>query len=215
MGLNAETINDLINGEENRQSIADARTLIHSRPCVLFAGAGTSKPAGYPLWWELLDEMQMCLADHGVADPRTDPGNLLNSADELYACFAANYLLEPHYYSFLCNRFAPRVGQPLGLQHTLLSLPFCGIATTNWDISFEAAIRTAWPDRAHSFLRFSIHKDHPNSVREYFDSLWRGSPSISVAHLHGLYEFAKEIILTATQYEAAYGGPHEEIAGPA
>src|SRR5438067_1161385 len=211
MGLNAETINDLINGEENQRSIEDARALIHSRPCVLFAGAGTSKLAGYPLWRELLDEMQTCLADRGLADPRKDRDNLLKSANELYDCFAANNLLDPDYYSFLCNRFAPRAGQSLDLQHILLSLPFCGIATTNWDTCFETAVRTAWPERAHSFLRFSIHKDHPNSVRQYFDSLWRGSPSISVAHLHGVYEFAKEIILTATQYEDIYGGPHEQI----
>jgi hypothetical protein len=150
MGLNAETINDLINGEENEQSIGDARMLIHSRPCILFAGAGTSKPAGYPLWRDLLDEMQMYLADRGLADPRKDPENLLKSADELYECFAANNLLEPDYYSFLCNRFAPRAGQSLDLQHTLLSLPFCGIATTDWDICFESAIRTAWPDRAQT-----------------------------------------------------------------
>ena len=211
MALNAETIDELISGEENQRSIEDARALIHSRPCILFAGAGASKPAGYPLWRELLDEMQTCLEDRELADPRSDPDNLLKSADELYDCFAANNLLDPDYYAFLCNRFAPRAGQPLDLQHTLLSLPFCGIATTNWDICFESAVRTAWPERAQSFLRFSIHKDHPNSVRQYFDSLWRGFPAISVAHLHGVYEFAKEIILTARQYEDAYGGAHEQI----
>jgi hypothetical protein len=158
-----------------------------------------------------LDELQLRLARRGLADPRKNPKNLLKSADDLFDCFAANNLLEPDYYSFLCQRFAPRPGQLLDLQNTLLSLPFCGIATPNWDISFETAIRTSWSDRWQSFYRYSIHQDHPNDARRYFESLSHGFPAISVAHLHGVYELAKEIILTDRQYEEAYGGPHEEI----
>jgi SIR2-like domain len=205
MGLNAETINDLINSKENQRSIEDARALIHSRPCVLFAGAGTSKMAGYPLWRELLDEMQTCLADRGLADPRKDPDNLLRSADELYDCFDKNGLLDPDYYSFLYQTFRPKPTQSLELQNILVSLPFRGIATTNWDKCFEIAIRRDWPERTQSLFECCFHPQHPNHVRDYFDSLWRDAPSISVGHLHGVYDFAKEIILTASQYDDAYG----------
>jgi hypothetical protein len=205
MGLNAETINDLINGEENQRSIDDARALIHSRPCILFAGAGTSKPAGYPLWRELLDDMQVFLADRGLPDPRRDPENLLESADELYECFNKNSLLDPDYYSFLYQTFRPKPGRPLELQNLLLSLPFRGIATTNWDKCFESAIRNYWPERTRSLLECSFHANHPAGVREYFDALWQGNTSLSVAHLHGVYDLAKEIILTASQYGDAYG----------
>lgn len=211
MGLNAETINDLINGQENQQSIEDAHALIHGGHCILFAGSGTSKLAGYPLWPDLLDELQMRLARRGLNDPRKNPKDLLQSADDLFDCFASNNLLDPDYYSFLSQRFAPRARQSLDLQNILLSLPFCGIATPNWDICFETAIRTAWADRWHSFHRYCIHKDHPTHARQYFESLSRGFPSISVGHLHGVHEFAKEIILTGTQYEEAYGGPHEQM----
>jgi hypothetical protein len=163
------------------------------------------------LWPELLDEMQAVLLEVEIADPRKDPKDLLRSANDIYDCFAANDLLDTHYYSFLYNRFAPIQGQSLDLQNVLLTLPFCGIATTNWDVCFESAIKSAWPDRAQSFSRFSIHRDHPNSVRPYFDSLWRGTEANSVAHFHGVYDDAREIIVTAKQYEEAYGVMHEEI----
>jgi hypothetical protein len=149
--------------------------------------------------------MQICLADRGVADPRKDPDNLLRSADELYHCFGEKGLLDPDYYSFLYQTFRPKPGQSLELQNVLLSLPFRGIVTTNWDKCFENAIRNHWPERIQSLLEFSFHPNHPAGVREYFDSLWRDRPSISVAHLHGVYDLAKEIILTASEYEHAYG----------
>jgi SIR2-like domain len=205
MGLNAETINDLINSDENQRSIEKARALIQSRRCVLFAGAGTSKPAGYPLWRGLLNGMQIYLADRGLPDPREDPDNLLKSADELHDCFARNGLLDPDYYSFLYQTFRPQPGQSLQLQNILLSLPFRGLTTTNWDKCFETAIRRDWPERTQSLVECSFHANHPAGVREYFDSLWRDDPSISVAHLHGVYDFAKEIILTGSQYDNAYG----------
>ena len=110
MELNAEGINDLINGDENRRALESARTLLHDRHCVLFAGAGTSKPAGYPLWEELLDEMQVFLSTRGIDDPRVDRKDLLRSANELYESFRQHELLESHYYALLYNRFALSTG---------------------------------------------------------------------------------------------------------
>lgn len=137
--------------------------------------------------------------------------DLLEHADQLYASFAANNLLETHYYSFLCNHFAPREGQSLELQQILLTLPFCGIVTTNWDVCFEDAIHRARPHRPEFSPMFSIHEDHPNDVRRFFDSLWRGAEANTVAHLHGVYNDARKIILTGTQYAQAYGETHEEL----
>lgn len=211
MPLDDATIGNLINGDENRRAIEAARALIHSRPCILFAGAGTSKPAGYPLWWELLTELQAVLNDQGVDIPAIAPTDLLAAADQLYACFADNHLVDTHYYSFLCNHFGPMEGQSLELQQILLTLPFCGIVTTNWDVCFEDAIHKARPRRPEFSPMFSIHEDHPNDVRRFFDSLWRGPEANAVAHLHGVYSDARKIILTATQYALAYGGTHEEL----
>ncbi len=153
----------------------------------------------------VLNELQVFLADRGLPEPRKDPESLLESADDLYNCFAENGLLDPDYYSFLYQTFRPKTGQSLDLQNVLLSLPFRGIATTNWDKCFETAIRRDWPQKMQSLVECSFHANHPTSVREFFDSLSREEPSISVAHLHGVYDFAKEIILTGSQYDSVYG----------
>jgi hypothetical protein len=134
MPLDATTIKDLTTGYENCRAIEEARTLIETRGCILFAGAGTSKPAGYPLWRELLNELRTLLQDKGVDTSSIQLTHLLLGANQLYDCFVQNKLLEPCNYSFLYNRFGPKNGQSLELQQILLTLPFCGIVATNWDV---------------------------------------------------------------------------------
>jgi hypothetical protein len=61
----------------------------------------------------------------------------------------------------------------------------------------------------HRCLAFT--KIIPTTFVGFFDSLWRGPEANTVAHLHGVYNDARKIILTATQYALAYGGSHEDL----
>src|SRR5262249_30996953 len=54
-------------------------------------------------------------------------------------------------------------------------------------------------------------QDQPHHVRRFFDSLCRGTEAGLVAHLHGIYDDAKKIILTAQQYAQAYGHNYQEL----
>src|SRR5262249_32468079 len=210
MSLDAATVNNLIAGNENCRAIDEARALIGTGSSILFAGAGTSKPAGYPLWRELLNELKTLLQDQRVDASSIDLTNLLLGANQVYDCFLQNNLLETHYYSFLYNSFAPKNPQSLELQQILLTLPFCGIVTTNWDVCFEKAIHRDRPNRPEFSPTCSIDEDHPHNIRRFFDSLCRGNEADSVAHLHGVYDDAKKIILTAEQYARAYGASYQD-----
>src|SRR5262249_12402556 len=140
-----------------------------------------------------------------------DLTDLLRGANQLYDCFVQNDLLEPYYYSFFSHRFAPKIGQSLDLQQILLSLPFCGIVTTNWDVCFEQAIHRDRPNRSEFSPMCTIHQDQPHHIRRFFDSLCGGTEAGLVAHLHGIYDDAKKIILTAQQYAQAYGHNYQEL----
>jgi SIR2-like domain len=209
MALERETIDRLVGGDENAAAIAAARDTIRDG-CVLFAGAGTSKPAGYPLWRELIEEMTALLREQRVDISTVTSTDLLIAANQIYDCFSANGLL-PQYHAFLCNRFEPRAEQTLELQKQLLTIPFNGIVTPNFDECFERAIHQMRPMRENVSPRLQVDNNHARHVRQFFDSLHRRDKILSVAHIHGVHDEPTHILLTANQYATAYGLSQPEL----
>ena len=210
MPFDQESLDNVLNGEDNQRAISDARTMISNSRCILFAGAGTSQLAGYPLWRDLLNQLKDLLVGRGIDVSGIQSADPLIAANEIYDCYTVNDLLEL-YHSFLCNCFGPHDNQSLDLQKLLLSIPFSGIVTPNYDDCFERAIHILQPAREHFPPMFKIDDNHAKNVRQFFDSLRRAKKAISVAHLHGVYDEPRQIILTQRQYTAAYGGSRDEL----
>ncbi len=209
MPLERETIDRLVQGEENAAAIAAARDTIRNG-CVLFAGAGTSKTAGYPLWRELIKKMTDLLSEQEIDISAITSTDLLTAANQIYDCFSVNGLL-PQYHAFLCRNFEPQPGQKLDLQKQLLSIPFRGIVTPNFDECFECAIHQMRPMRENISPRLQVDNNHARHVRQFFDSLHRRDQNLSVAHIHGVHDEPTHIILTANQYATAYGISQPEL----
>ena len=100
--------------------------------CYAFVGAGLSKPAGYPDWAGLLQE----LANEAHLAP-----NAFNSEDYLdraEECFAA--MGEARYYAFVERTFSADGREPFRPIHQyLMRTPFKAYLTTNFDGCLEKA----------------------------------------------------------------------------
>jgi hypothetical protein len=209
MPLDRSTLDNLLQGDANQRAIADARATIAESNCVLFAGAGTSRSSGYPLWGQLLENLTSVLANLSIDTSNIRSTDPLVAAEEIYDCYAANGKLSL-YHSVLCNTFEPN-GQSLELQKLLLSIPFRGVVTPNYDDCFERAIHELRPTRENVSPMYKIDKNHAKHVRHFFDSLRKQTKGVCVAHLHGVYDEPQNIVITQRQYIEAYGGSREQL----
>jgi hypothetical protein len=173
------------------------------------AGAGTSL-SRYGSWNDALRALGELATQHGVdfaaddAQMQSDP--LAYAQEAKTALRAAGDEGEARYLEFLGRRFGPRPLDQFGELHELLvSLPFCGIMTTNYDPCFVAAIAKLVPG---SFDAHRILGGPPDGVDDWIRSLnVPGERLRRVLHCHGYYLAPESIVLTTEDYRALYEPP--------
>jgi SIR2-like domain len=200
----------LLKNRENREAMF---SLIGSGDAIAFVGAGLSvgPKLNYPTWSQLLRKLSQRANE--IA-PFTHPvgEGALWYAEEIMQHFKRHDALA-EFKSILCREYSPRDEVNSSPTHErLIRLPFRAFVTTNYDGCLEQAlneyvvsqsgrpepnlcviIKANGQDRhmVSRFLRSLV--DPPGTNRRY------------VAHMHGWYDDAVNIILSASDYANAYG----------
>lgn len=177
--------------------------ILRSGSAVAFVGAGASSPA-YPLWGGLL----RVLMDVAVAE-----GRITEAERSAYDGLAADQAT--HVADELRDRLGPGLTRheiaktfspSRGFTPThsrLAELPFLGYVTTNYDLGLSLArAELGEPDVPIPFTWRS-----PDARRWFLSA---GDPTNTgrpILHLHGLPSDPDSLILSESQYQAAYSDP--------
>jgi len=183
------------------------------RQVLLIVGSGSSRWVGYPSWEGLLEDLRReFLPDVGFPNDldllhkasfiRNSLRGLSNPQDRL-----------KQYREYLEKIFRSRKPPFVDWHLTLVRLPFCGIATTNYDPVLEAAVSYLRAERKQSPCRPVDACGKPSRhIFQFFRSLNDDLEIDSVLHLHGYCDNAEGLILTAEDYAKWYEGLTEDAA---
>lgn len=191
---------------QNRDCRAEMLSVVASGESIAFVGAGLSMSLKYPSWGGLLTDL------HAQAE-KLEPlsvaaevrGDALKWADAIKAHFVKHD--ERLYYELLGRSFAPKGTANCTDTHKLLvGLPFRGFATTNYETCIESAIRAVkggtCPD--HGVI-VKMDGGDRHRVSAFLRSLTDVADWRYVAHVHGRYDDTRNMVLTAKDYQLAYG----------
>lgn len=171
---------------------------------ILVAGAGLSRFAGYPLWDEFVQE----LADQAGVEARPEGCTAMQYADVVKGAFQDSGRIED-YYNAITSRFKPPAGGCSNEVNTaLVQLGFCGLATTNYDILLELAVRSARATRDRPSIvcePLDLCNPEKYEIREYLQNLSPTKVPARVLHIHGVYSAAKRVVFTENDYLEKYG----------
>ena len=205
--MNKQKIFTLEEEKENNKRKRELSDLVASEEAILIVGAGSSRRVDYPDWSGLLKELEN-LTSRWVDDFEPDKEKY---ADDLliYAEILKSYISEAtgdleRYYALLEDLFSPRDPPCKDFHKRLVLLPFRGILTTNYDIVLEAALdEVGQPSTPDTSL--VINKDSAGQVDKFLRGLSDASAPRRIAHLHGRYDYPKNIILSSDDYQKTYG----------
>jgi hypothetical protein len=168
---------------------------------VPFIGAGLSKPLGMPLWGEALTQLLARLpgADAAKIQPLITSGRYLEAAQELaaYDRVQTSHFIKTTYRA---SQLKLKAGP---LQHLPRFARGC-IVTTNFDDGVEKTYEGATHQGRPLVFDAYMHGTQEN---KFFSRLVRGDRCL--LKLHGDAENEATHILTAEQYEIAYGKPFD------
>lgn len=179
--------------------------LLKEKRAVLLVGAGSSKFVGFPLWSQLVQEMQQELTPQLV---RLDNESTLVFAQKLKDELEKQGRLD-EYYNFLTRKFEPkspvRVHDDFHL--ALVQLGWSGLITTNYDEVLESAVREAFNNEFGPFQcdELDLCHERPYLIFEFLRSLSTQTSPRWILHLHGYWKYPQNIILTAGDYLKSYG----------
>jgi len=120
---------------------------LRERRCVLFVGAGLSRPAGYPGWGELMRTVVDATADQlGEAAGRDELERLLKQAKFAEVADQCRTVLgRTHFGQILRTVLARDVAPPEATHRAIVDTPYACIVTTNFDTLLEDAF-ARWSD---------------------------------------------------------------------
>ncbi|MCG9127273.1 SIR2 family protein [Candidatus Poribacteria bacterium] len=206
--------NELLKSNIERKQ--DLIKIIKSGEAVLFVGAGSSVRVGYPTWENLLKELKNEVIKlnnrHGSNTKYKEQFELsfsdcsedfLDCAEKLKTEIYKINSGEKRYYNWLSRIFADK--ESTDDFHTiLLSLPFRGILTTNYDSVLEAVLAKIdkKPLDGYSLI---INDEFFMQINEFLLSMSDKEIPRKIAHLHGIIKVPSSIIFTRKDYEKAYG----------
>lgn len=181
--------------------------LIVSGDSILLVGAGSSKICGFPLWGELLEIFEDEIDKLGVNFVKRDTQSKDLENDIVYAARLRTTLGDGRYFALLNQVFE---GQKYSQCHsTLVSLPFRGILTTNFDHVLESALGNKLSMDNISVGPLDLLIDDKKSKREIYKFLKELNEKKDfvnkIAHLHGTYRDEPSIVLCSEDYKTKYG----------
>ena len=190
---------------ENEERKRELIELVASGEAVLIVGAGSSARVRYVTWDGLLQELENLANRCGAGldqRRRNDP--------LIYAEHIKSHILNKtgnlsRYYALLQNLFCPKEPPFEDLHRKLVSLPFRGILTTNYDTVLEAALGDIEPRFAYDNW-LVVDENSAGRVHEFLMAM-NNDKRITrrIAHLHGRFDLANSIILSIEDYKRAYG----------
>ena len=195
------------NSDAKRQLVETLRQRKHA---LLLIGSGSSQFVGYPSWPDLLDQLRRKVVPD---DPFPDGLDLLKKASFIHMRMKSyeDYAdRKRQFREHIESTFRPRPSQNYVEFHkTLLQLPFCGVATTNYDEVLEIAIKVI---RSEDGLEPHCHSidlcdERPHRVFEFLRGLSAQNPDPAVQHIHGYWQHPEKIVLTSEHYGRLYGVP--------
>ena len=209
--MNNPKILTLDEQNENTKRKGELIKLVASKEAVLIVGAGSSRRVGYPDWRGLIEELKGLASELGDGSKPTE-GNgeddLLTCAEAIksYICNKKNLHL---YYGLLEYLFSPADPPYKDFHRILVSLPFRGILTTNYDTVLEAALGAVEQPTAYD-NSLIINEDTAGQVDKFLSGISDRSIPRRIAHLHGRYDQPKNIILSSKDYQRAYEPSNSE-----
>lgn len=164
---------------------------------VLMVGAGSSKIVGYPLWPDLINELNTLTP----ALQRGESEDLLIYAGRIKDQLSKEGRIE-EYYDFLRKTFQPDIKNFAAFHCSLLNLGFKGVITTNYDIVLELAASSSscW---CEPIDLCSLEQKY--IVSKFLRSIARNQTMNLILHLHGCFRNPKKIVLTQKDYLDVYG----------
>jgi hypothetical protein len=204
----------VIAGDDNRAARGALVNALRAGEAVLFAGAGVAVPAGYPSWTRLLAGLEdLCDAagDGFHRDPGARKDIPLSYAETIKRhIHAVHGSLDP-YFAYLQREFM-KDPQLIRFHRELVSLPFGGFVTTNYDSTLEVALLLR--ERVPADKAVDVRSVTGLALHEFYRSLHREHRGRRVAHIHGYHASPRHIVLSATDYDDAYGRRSETSERP-
>ena len=194
--------------DENEERKRELIDLVASGEAVLMVGAGSSVRVGYVTWDGLLEELEN-LADQCGRDFEKDEEKRVKKPLE-YAEDIKSHIRDKtgdlgRYYALLDQLFKPKSPAYDDFHKMLVSLPFRGILTTNYDTVLEAALGELKPQFGYD-NSLVIDENSAGRVHEFLMAM-NNDKRITrrIAHLHGKFDTPNNIILSIEDYYRAYG----------
>jgi hypothetical protein len=211
--MNNQNINlpEVFTPEERNENAERKRELIKlvvSGEAVLMVGSGSSARLKYVTWDGLLEKLEELAIQCGDGLDQSRKKDLLVYAEDIKSHINEKTGSLKRYHDCLYDLFKRKSPpcEPCDDFHKMLvSLPFRGILTTNYDTVLEAALGVIDPGPASdNFL--VIDESSAARVHEFLMSMNNDRRMTKrIAHLHGKFDPAASIILTIEDYRRAYG----------
>ena len=191
--------------DENEERKRELIELVASGEAVLIVGAGSSARVGYVTWEELLEELESLANRCGAGLDQTRKGDELEYAEDIKSHIRDKTEDLGRYYALLQNLFSPKDPSFEDFHRKLVSLPFRGILTTNYDTVLEAALGNIEPRFAYDNW-LVIDENSAGRVNEFLMAMNNDKRMIRrIAHLHGKSDSPSSVILSIEDYYGAYG----------
>lgn len=182
------------------------RILSTRRQALLLVGSGSSRFVGYPSWAALVDQLRIRVVPER---PFPDDLDLLQKASFVRRTleeFDNREDRQRQYRDYLEVTFGQRAPHYLPFHQTLVQMPFCGVATTNYDPVLESAITAGLVERHLGQCQtIDLCANHRHRVFPFLRGLSADGDIASVLHLHGYWEHPDGLILTTENYADRYG----------
>ena len=200
---------------ERKRELID---LVVSKEAVLMVGAGSSARVGYVTWDGLMKELEdlaiECGKDFDKDDLKRKEQPLEYAEDIKSHISEKNKSSKLKKYHDCLYKLFKRKSPPCDDFHKMLvTLPFRGILTTNYDTVLEAALGEIETEFA-SDNSLVIDKKSGARVHEFLMSMNNDRRMTKrIAHLHGKFDPACSIILSIEDYQEKYGLSLDEETG--
>lgn len=199
---------------ERKRELID---LVTSGEAVLVVGAGSSARIGYVTWDGLLEKLENLAIECGEGfeiDNLKREKSPLEYAEDIKTHITDKCGDLDRYKGLLqTDLFSPRNPTFTDFHKKLVSLPFRGILTTNYDTVLEAALGEIEPKTAYD-NSFIIDDNSVGRVHEFVMSMNNDKRTTRrIAHLHGKFDLVNSIVLSIEDYQEKYGLSLDEKTG--
>ena len=191
--------------DENEERKRELIELVASGEAILLVGAGSSARIGYVTWNGLMQELGDLANRCGEGLDQTRKNDPLEYAEDIKLHIRDKTGNLRRYHDFLYRLFERKSPPCDDFHKMLVSLPFRGILTTNYDTVLEAALGAIDQESA-SDNSLVIDENSGARVHEFLMAMNNDKRMTRrIAHLHGTFNPADSIILSIEDYKRAYG----------